>query len=411
MSDVRPFRGLRPRAELVQKVACPPYDVLSLDEAAHLAQDNPESFLHVIRAEIDLGPGADPHSQQVYEQSRQKLQEMISDKVMLQDETACFYVYRLIRDGHEQYGLVASVSLDEYENDLVKKHELTRPVKEADRAKHIEILKANAGPVLLAYRARQEIADLIQRICSSSEPVYNFAADDDVDHCLWPISSPGEITQLQETFVSVPALYIADGHHRAAAASRVREIMRSSNPHHSGDEEYNYFLAVAFPDQDLRIMGYNRVVRDLSNLSVEEFLQQVGQKFNVSSSNRREPEAAHLFSMFLDGDWYRLEARPGSFAADDPVEQLDASILQNNLLGPILGIEDPRADQRIDFVGGVRGTLELERRCSQDMRVAFCVYPVAVEQLMAVADEGLVMPPKSTWFEPKLRSGIVVRPI
>jgi uncharacterized protein (DUF1015 family) len=334
---------------------------------------------------------------------------MISDEVLLQDETVCFYIYRLTAGGHEQYGLVASVSLDEYQNGLVKKHELTRPVKETDRAKHIEILGANAGPVLLTYRARQDIADLVQRICSSSEPVYNFTADDGVEHCLWPISSPGEITQLQNSFVSIPALYIADGHHRAAAANRVREIMRTSNPHHSGDEEYNYFLAVAFPDQDMRIMGYNRVVKDLSNMSTAEFMQQVSDKFIVSSGGQPEPQAAHFFGMFLDGEWYRLEARQGSFAADDPVGQLDASILQNNLLGPILGIEDPRSDQRIDFVGGVRGTQELERRCSQDMRVAFCVFPVAVEQLLAVADEGLVMPPKSTWFEPKLRSGIVVR--
>jgi uncharacterized protein (DUF1015 family) len=299
----------------------------------------------------------------------------------------------------------------EYDNDQIKKHELTRPEKEADRARHIEVLGANTGPVLLAYRSRDEIDELTREICSGSEPVYDFSIPEGVRHTLWVVLAPGYISRLQEAFRGVEALFIADGHHRAAAASRVRRILMDRNPQHTGHEAYNHFLGAAFPDSQLSILGYHRVVKDLGDLDKETFLQKLAEDFSCTPDSPAEPTSPRQFGMLLDGTWYRLEARPGSFSADDPVRGLDVSILQENLLGPILGIADPRSDERIDFVGGTRGVAELERRCREDMRVAFCLYPLSIDQLMAVAESGQEMPPKSTWFEPKLRSGLVIRSV
>ncbi len=409
MADIRPFLGLRPRPDLVRRVASPPYDVLSSDEARRITADNPISFLRVVKAEVDLDPSVDVHGDQVYTKSAENFRKMIADGVLIRDRSPCFYIYQLRMGDHVQRGLMVGAGVDEYESGAIKKHEHTRPEKEDDRARHVEILMANAGPVLFTYRAQSAISEKVVELCSRDEPVYDFTAADGVGHSLWVVSEPGEIERLQSAFRRVDALYIADGHHRSASAFRVRNILRDRNPRHTGDEPYNHFLAVLFPDDELRIMGYHRVVADLNGLTPEAFREKVSEKFEVTDAERAEPDAPRTFSCFLDGKWHRLVAKQETFPSGDPVRSLDAAILQDNLLAPVLGIGDPRTDERIDFVGGIRGTGELERRCADDMRVAFALYPVSVAQLMAIADSGEVMPPKSTWFEPKLRSGVVVR--
>jgi uncharacterized protein (DUF1015 family) len=408
LADVRPFPGLRPPAELVAKVASPPYDVLSSAEARAMAAGNPYSFLRVSKAEIDLPEDMDVHGDEVYEKSAENLREFLAKGVLVPDPVACFYVYRLTMGGHVQHGVVAGFSVQEYEDDLIRKHELTRPEKEDDRARHTERLMANAGPVLLTFRARPDLRELVAET-TSGEPACDFVAPDGIGHALWVVDDPSGIEAFRSAFAQVPATYVADGHHRSASAFRVRNNLRARNPGHTGDEAYNHFLAVAFPDDELRIMGYHRVVKDLNGLAVEEFLARVEERFDVEKTDDPEPGEARQFTMYLEGEWYRLSARPGSFPAGDPVKGLDAAILQDNLLAPILGVDDPRTSKRIDFVGGIRGTGELVKRCRDDMRLAFALHPVSVEQLMAIADAGAIMPPKSTWFEPKLRSGVVVR--
>jgi uncharacterized protein (DUF1015 family) len=309
---------------------------------------------------------------------------------------------------HVQHGIVAGFSVQEYEDDLIRKHELTRREKEDDRARHTEMLMANAGPVLLTFRSRPDVRVLVDQVVAG-EPACDFTAPDGIGHTLWALSDPAQVAALQAAFAAIPVTYVADGHHRSASAFRVRNNLRARNPQHTGDEAYNHFLAVAFPDDELQIMGYHRVVQDLDGRSVADFLARVGDRFVVEATDDPEPGQALVFTMHLDGRWYRLRARPGSFPATDPVKSLDAAILQDNLLAPLLGIDDPRTSKRIDFVGGIRGTGELEKRCREDMRVAFALHPVSVAQLMAIADAGAIMPPKSTWFEPKLRSGVVVR--
>ncbi len=408
MSDVRPFRGLRPRPDLVAQVASPPYDVLNSAEAREMAAGNPFSFLHVTKAEIDLPVDLDVHSDVVYEKSAEAFRRMCDEGIFVRDAAPSFYVYKLRMGDHEQRGLVIGASVQEYEDGLIKKHELTRREKEDDRAQHVEKLRANAGPVLLTCRRQADIAAIVARVCADA-PTVDFTAPDGIGHTLWPICDVQTVADLQAAFARVDALYVADGHHRTASAFRVRNLMRERNPHHRGDEAYNHFLAVVFPDDELQIMGYHRVVQDLGGLSGEDFLGRVRERFDVAPTTKPEPADARRYGMYLDGQWYRLTAREGTFPADHPVRSLDASILQENLLAPILGIQDPRTDNRIDFVGGIRGTRELERRCQHDMRVAFALYPVSCAQLMAIADAGEIMPPKSTWFEPKLRSGVVVR--
>jgi uncharacterized protein (DUF1015 family) len=409
LAEIRPFPGIRPRPDLAAKVASPPYDVISSDEARAMAAGNRYSFLHVVKAEIDLGPGIDIHSDLVYQKSAENFRKLIDEGILLQDPAPCFYIYRITMGQHSQWGVMVGASVDEYKRGAIKKHELTRRDKEDDRARHVEILRANAGPVLFTYRSRDNISKLVHELCEKEAPVYDFVASDEVRHLLWVISVPEDVKRLRAAFSTVDSLYVAYGHHLTASAYRVREIFKKKNPRHTGEEAYNYFLAVLFPDNELKIMGYNRVIRDLGGLSADEFLKRVSEKFHLSAAAEAEPDGPRRFGMFLDGKWYRLEARAGSFSADDPVGSLDVSILQENLLSPLLGITDPRTDNRIDFVGGIRGTDELERRCSQDMRLAFALFPVSVAQLMAIADSGLIMPPKSTWFEPKLRSGVVVR--
>lgn len=409
MSDIQPFRGIRPRPELVKKVASPPYDVLNSEEARELAKDNPMSFLHITKAEIDFSPDVDSHSEEVYKKSADNLQSFIKDGTLVQDSTPCFYVYEITMGTHTQRGLMVGASVEEYEKGLIKKHEFTRRDKEDDRAHHVDILDANTGPVLLCYKAQKEIDQLIDKVCTSSSPVYDFTADDGIKHVMWVVSDTNDVTALQNYFKKLDALYVADGHHRSAAAFRVRNMRRDRNPQHKGNEPYNHFMAVVFPDDQLQILGYYRAVKDIADLTPDEFLKKISQHFDVAPTSEPQPKELHHFTMFLDGKWYELVAKEGSFPEDDPVLSLDASILQKNLLEPILQIHDIRTNDRIDFIGGIRGTKELEKRCNRDMRIAFALYPTSVAQLMSVADSGEVMPPKSTWFEPKLRSGMVVR--
>jgi len=412
MADIRPFPAYRPTADKAREVASPPYDVLNSEEAREMAGSNPYSFLHVVKAEIDLPAEEAKDNPKVYARSAANLQKLMDDGVLVQDEKPAFYVYRLTMGDHVQFGLAVGCAVQEYVDGKIKKHEFTRRAKEDDRAAHMEVIGVNAGPVLFTYRAHDEVRALIHRFIDGKAPHTEFTADDGIGHAIWVVDGEQDIADLQKVFAGIDAIYVADGHHRTASAHRVRDIFRDRNPNHTGDEAYNHFLAVLFSDDELKLMGYHRVVADLNGLSSEEFLAKAGEIFELTeipSGSTPEPADHQQFGMFLDGKWYRLQARAGSFPADDPVESLDAAILQNLLLAPVLGIGDPRADERIDFVGGSRGSRELERRCSTDMKVAFAFAPAAVHQIMAVADAGSVMPPKSTWFEPKLRSGLLVR--
>jgi uncharacterized protein (DUF1015 family) len=409
MADVRPFKGLRPRPEVVEKVASPPYDVMNADEAREMAADNPLSFLRVVKAEIDFPPEIDSHSDEVYERGASNLAALEAQGALIRDEVPCFYIYELTMDGHVQKGVMLGASADEYERGLIKKHEFTRRDKEDDRAHHVDVLNANTGPVMLTYRAQAALDGTIARICASTSPVYDYVAADGVGHRMWAVCGAGDVAAIADGFAGVGAFYIADGHHRSAAGYRVRNLRRDRNPGHRGDELYNHYLAVAFPDDQLQILGYYRAVEALNGLTAEDFMERIAGKFEISRTDNPQPSALHHFTMYLDGAWYELVAREGSYPADDPVGSLDCSILQENLLSPVLGIGDPRTASGIDFIGGIRGTRELERRCNLDMKVAFALYPVTVAQLIAISDAGAIMPPKSTWFEPKLRSGMVTR--
>jgi uncharacterized protein (DUF1015 family) len=410
MVKIKEFRGLRPVAEMVEDVASPPYDVINSQEAREMVRGKPYSFLHVVKPEIDLPEDINPYDEAVYRKGRENLDRFREEDILIRDLRPSFYFYRLIMGGITQIGLVAGASIEDYENDLIKKHELTRANKEADRIKHVDTLNANTGPVFLTYRARDDMNSLTGDIMLG-EPLYDFTADDGISHTFWRVDDPGIVEKIRKIFSGIDCLYVADGHHRSASGTIVGQRRRAANPGHTGEEEYNYFLSVIFPHNQLYIMDYNRVVKDLNNHSPEEFIQLIRDSFEVSAQSDNtpyHPEARHSFGMYLNGKWYRLTANTGSFSEDDPVKSLDISILQNNLLSPILGIGDPRTDDRIDFVGGIRGLKELSRRVDEGEAVAFALYPTSIEQLMAVADQGLMMPPKSTWFEPKLRSGIIV---
>lgn len=410
MAEIRPFRAVRPVPELADKVAALPYDVMSSEEARQMVEGNPYSFLHVDKAEIDLDPQIDLYDQRVYEKAAQVLQEMIADGVLREEAKPCYYIYRQIMGDRAQTGLVACASIDDYLNDKIKKHELTRADKEIDRTRHVDYCDANTGPIFLTYPAQTDINQTVAAWITR-DPIYDFTSEDGIRHIIWVIDDDAVIGQLTALFAGIENLYIADGHHRSASAVKVGQMRREANPNYTGGEEYNCFLAVIFPDQDLYIMDYNRVVKDLAGLSADEFLARVGEKFAVSryeGTGPYKPHDKHWFGMYLDGSWYRLQARENSYDSQDPVGRLDVSIMQNNILGPILGIADPRTDKRIDFVGGIRGLEELERRVNEGMAVAFSMYPTTVQDLMDIADAGLIMPPKSTWFEPKLRSGLFI---
>ena len=408
MAVIHPFRALRPPASRVAQVASVPYDVVNTEEARALAADNPLSFLHVSRPEIDLPEGTDMYSDAVYEKAAENFARLIEECPLEMEETPSLYLYRLIMGEQEQIGVVAGCSVDEYDKDLIRKHERTRRDKEDDRTRHIMTTRAQTGPVFLTYRASRDIDTMVLET-TITEAIYDFTAPDGVEHTIWHIPDPVRFVQ---AFRDVPFLYIADGHHRAASASRARAALRAQNPAHTGDEEYNYFLAVLFPADQLKILPYNRVVRDLNGLSPAEFRAALGRKFRITENAPPAPSAPGQWSMYLDGRWHGLTLADGAPATDDPVAALDVSQLQNNLLDPILGIKDVRTDKRIDFVGGIRGTQELERLVNEGRAaVAFSLYPTSINDLLRVSDAGGIMPPKSTWFEPKLRDAILIHKI
>lgn len=409
MAIIKPFRAVRPKSEYAVEVSSLPYDVMNTQEARAMAEGNPKSFLHVSRAEIDFPEGVDEHSQAVYNKARDNFYGMIEQGILFQDAYPFLYLYEQTMNGHTQTGVVACSSVDDYFNNVIKKHEFTRPEKEEDRIRHMETLMAHVGPIFLTYPKNISVDAIVGDIITKNDPVYNILTNDGVHHRCWVIRDKAQIEQLVEIFkTQVPCTYIADGHHRAASAAKVGKKMREQNPHHDGTEEYNFFLSVLFPDDQLQIMDYNRVVKDLNGLSNEALLQSIGLKFDIQITEFEiaKPARLHEFAMYLNGQWYKLTAKP-EIIKTDPIGVLDVTILQENILEPLLGIKDPRTDKRIDFVGGIRGLKELQRRVdSGEMKVAFALYPVSLKQLMNIADSGNVMPPKSTWFEPKLRDGL-----
>ncbi len=410
MSVVKPFKALRPVKNKASKIASPPYEVLNSDEARKIAKKNDITFLHINKPEIDLAPETDIHSKEVYQKGAENLQKYIKEGLLVQDEKECFYIYRQIMGEHEQYGLVALASVDEYDNDLVKKHEFTRPEKEDDRVAHMDHLNAQVGPVFLTYKSQDPMNKIVMRI-SKGKPEVDFKADDEIQHTVWVVDNEEDIRRITKVFDSLDCMYVADGHHRSASASRICKMRKEKNANHNGEESYNYFLNVIFPDEQMFIMDYNRVVKDLNGLSKEIFLAKIAEKFEIKALGKAgfKPMEKHAFTMYLDKEWYMLLAFEGLINEKDPVKRLDVSILQDLLLSPALGIGDQRKDKRIDFVGGIRGLEGLtERVDSGEMAVAFALFPTSIGDLMAIADAGEVMPPKSTWFEPKLRSGLFV---
>ena len=411
MAIVKPFRALRPVPEFAAKVASRPYDVLNTEEARKEAAGNQLSFLHVTRSEIDLPDSVDPHAGEVYEKAKQNLEGMIAEKVLLQESFPAFYIYELVMNGRSQTGLVAASSLDDYDNNIILKHEFTRPEKELDRINHMKTVGAQTGNVFMAYRTVKEIDDIIESWKQQHPALYDFKADDGIRHTVWLIDDAVANQKISELFsTKVPVTYIADGHHRAASAAKVRDAKGSNGKQ---DGPVNYFLTTLFPSHQLQILDYNRVIKDLNELSPESLVEKLREKFTVKEEGTTaiKPGTLHEFGMYLKGKWYRLSSKPGTWN-EDPIGVLDITILQNNVLDPVLGIKDQRTDKRIDFIGGIRGLGELQKKVdSGEMAIAFCLFPVTIEQLFNIADSGNVMPPKSTWFEPKLRDGLLTHVI
>lgn len=412
MVTVKPFKGLRPPRDIADKVACLPYDVMNSAEAAQMAEGKECSLLHITRAEIDCAAGTDIHSETVYNKAVENFTKAQEQGWLVEDKNPCFYVYAQTMDGRTQYGIVGAAACADYKNGIIKKHELTRPDKEEDRMVLTRYLKANIEPVFLSYKAVAEIDAIVNEVIKT-EPEYDFVAEDGFGHTLWVISDEAKVKEIETLFATkVEASYVADGHHRTAAAARIGDEFAGKNPNHNGTEDYNYFMAVHFPDNQLKIIDYNRVVKDLNGLSKEEFLSKIAEEMTVECVGEEiyKPSKLHEFGMYLDGQWYKLNAKEGTYNDNDPIGILDVTILSNNVLDKILGIEDLRRSTRIDFVGGIRGLGELKKRVdSGEMAVAFAMYPVSMKQLTDIADSGNIMPPKTTWFEPKLRSGLVIK--
>lgn len=413
MAIVKAFKGLRPPVEIVEKLASRPYDVLNSEEAREEAKGNPQSLLHVTKAEIDLPVGIDEHGQEVYDKVVENFNNFKKQGWLKQDAEPKLYIYAQTMDGRTQYGIVGATHIDDYFNNNIKKHELTRKDKEDDRMIHVNITNANVEPVFFAYPAHREIDAIVEKIVKNNKPIYDFVAEHDgFGHHFWVIEDKATIKRVEEIFENeIPALYVADGHHRTAAAARVGQERKAKNPNHNGTEEYNYFMAVIFPDSQLKIIDYNRVVKDLNGLSKDEFIAKLEESFTVTKEGKEiyKPGKLHEFSMYIDSEWYKLTAKPGTYNDNDPIGVLDVTILSNLVLDKVLGISDLRTSKRIDFVGGIRGLGELKRRVdSGEMAVAFALYPVSMKQLIDIADTGNIMPPKTTWFEPKLRSGLVI---
>jgi len=408
MAIVRPFRAVRPSRELADKVVSLPYDVMNRDEATQMAEGNPYSFLHICRSEIDLPDQANPYDASVYEKAKSNIDEYLCNEILIREEKPMLYIYQQMMDGRMQTGIVGCVSIDEYLNNVIKKHEFTRVEKEIDRINHFDVCNTNTEPVFLTYRDNKKIRMLVDGWISSQEAEYDITTADGIRHMLWPVKDNETVSGLVHLFAEIPAFYIADGHHRSASACKVGLKRREEHPGYTGDEEFNYFMAVIFPDADLQIFDYNRVVKDLNGLSATAFLSEVeaaGFIVEKKETGIYTPEVKHDFGLFLEDSWYKVTAKPEIIPAH-VTDSLDVAILQQKILGPILGIQDPRTDKRIDFIGGIRGLGELERRVKTDMKVAFAVYPVNITDLLAVSDADMVMPPKSTWFEPKLGSGL-----
>ena len=413
MALVRPFRAIRPNKQFAEKVVSLPYDVMNREEAAAMAKDNPYSFLHISRSEIDLPGQKDPYGPDVYEKAKDNLEQFLDKKIFIEEVKPMFYIYRQKMGDKIQTGLVGCVSVDDYINDTIKKHEHTREEKELDRTRHFDVCSMHTEPVFLAYRDNKKIDTLMEGYITNNGPEYDVTTSDGVEHKLWAITDDNIIAGLAGIFAEIPALYIADGHHRSASACRVGKKRREEKPGYTGEEEFNYFMAVIFPDKDLNILDYNRVIKDLNGSTPEEIINKIkkaGFEVEEKGTGQYFPEKKHTFSMFLEGKWYKLTAE-GSVIPKHITDSLDVSILQDRILSPILDIEDPRKNKRIDFVGGIRGLDELERRVNDDMKIAFALYPVMIEDIMRVSDNDMVMPPKSTWFEPKLGSGLFLHRI
>ena len=411
MATVKPFCCVRPETKLVSRVAALPYDVYNREEAKAEVEKEPLSFLKIDRAETNFDDSVDTYDARVYQKAKELLDQMIADGTFITDTQAAYYAYELVMDGRSQTGLAACSAVEDYLNNVIKKHENTREDKEIDRITHVDTCSAQTGPIFLAYRSQKVIDDIVTETQKES-PLYDFTAPDGVTHRVWKIGDADKVEQIRQAFDRISQIYIADGHHRAASAVKVGLKRRQANPGYTGDEEFNYFLSVLFPHDQLMIMDYNRTVKDLNGLSKDEFLQKISEKFAVETSQMPvSPQKKGTFGMYLEEKWYQLTAKPELTEGKDAVGVLDVSVLQENLLGPILGIGDPRTDKRIDFVGGIRGLSELEKRANTDMCVSFSMYPTSIVELFDVADSGMLMPPKSTWFEPKLRSGIFIHQI
>ncbi len=409
MAYFKPFKAIRPNREYADKVAALPYDVMNSEEARQAVEGNPYSFLHVDKAEIDLPTDTGLYDKAVYEKAAENLQKLVSDGICKKDEIPCFFIYRQIMNGRSQTGLVGCASIDDYINNTIKKHELTRADKEQDRINHVDTCNANTGPIFLTYKNGNTVKAIISAWQESHAPEYDFVSDS-VQQTVWVIDDENVNNEIAEAFDKIDCLYIADGHHRCASAVRVGLKRREAKPDYTGEEEFNRFLAVSFPADELEIMDYNRVIRDTNSLSRDQLLTAISEnfRFELAKESPYKPSEKHSFGLYIEGRWYKLTAKDGSFDPNDPINQLDVSILQNNLIAPILGIDDPRTDKRIDFVGGIRGLKELEKRAESDMKIAISMYPTTLEDLMKIADADLIMPPKSTWFEPKLLSGLFI---
>lgn len=411
MATIKPFQCVRPNAQVADRVAALPYDVYNRKEATEEVKREPLSFLKIDRAETSFDDSVDTYAPEVYEKAKDLLQKDIADGIYKKDTEEAYYVYELIMEGRSQTGLVACAAVDDYVNNVIKKHENTRADKEIDRITHVDTCGAQTGPIFLAYRSQKTINDIVAKAKEKS-PIYDFTAVDNISHKVWKINDSTDIENIRRTFEKVEQIYIADGHHRAASAVKVGLKRREENPNHTGAEEYNFFLSVLFPHDQLMIMDYNRTVKDLNGLTIEQFMEKVKEHFNVKKvSEPVRPNEKGVFGMYLEKQWYELKADRMLFEGKDAVVCLDVSVLQNYLLGPVLGIGDPRTDARIDFIGGIRGLSELEKRANEDMKVSFSLYPTSITELFDVADQNLLMPPKSTWFEPKLRSGLFIHEI
>ncbi len=407
MAVIRPFECVRPCERVADRVAALPYDVYNRQEACEVVKKEPLSFLKIDRAETQFDESVDTYAPQVYQKAKELLEKAIADGTFITDTDRCYYIYELTMDGRSQTGIVACASIDDYQNNVIKKHENTRSDKELDRITHVDTCSAQTGPIFLAYRANQVIDKEVDRV-KQSPSIYNFVSDDGIRHQVWKIADKAAVENIKNAFEKIDSIYIADGHHRAASAVKVGLKRRKNNPDYTGEEEFNYFLSVLFPDEQLMILPYNRVVKDLNGYTKEQFMEKIAQNFDITESDGQVmPDNKGTFGMYITGKWYRLTAKK-EILSEDPVDGLDVAILQNNLLEPVLGIHDPKTDSRIDFVGGIRGLDELEKRCNEDCVLAFSMYPTSIKELFDVADAGKLMPPKSTWFEPKLRSGLFI---